>query len=256
MSRSLIALALATSVCACSSLPGEGRGGMAEFEPLTLAFWDTQSRPTGPADGLKFEITLLKHQLDLLVLEGAKICFPASVAEAKLLQQRMMREYNGGLLLDAANSVEIQQPALVRLERRLDRVLASAACQLEVKTDSLRVKPEGIESLNRNNQFAFDSATITPAYRDQLVRLLPGLKAERTTLLITGHTDPTGSEAHNQQLAQKRAEAVADLLIAHGISAERIELNAVSASQPYEVGKSPEHHHSNRRVTIERGVRP
>lgn len=257
MLRKVMITAVAILNSACSSFPGEGRGGMAEFEPLRLAFWDTQDKAILPTDGLKFEITLLKHQLDLLVLEGAKICFPASVAQAKLTEQRMMREYNGGLLLDAANQVEIQQHALLILEKRLDVVVASGACQLEKA-----VSPEPAEvadsfdlqrllnGLNRNNQFAFDSAKLTPAYQDQLIQLLPELKRIPHHIEITGHTDPKGSEPYNQSLSQQRAQSVAAFLTEQGIPKLRIYLYAAGKNRPYAKGDTQEHYHSSRRVTL------
>lgn len=253
MFRAAIAVISLMALTACSSFPIAGRGGMAEFEPLKLAFWDTQDQALAPADGLKFEITLLKHQLDLLVLEGAKICFPASVVQAKLTEQRMMREYNGGLLLDAATQVEIQQHALLMLEKRLDKVLQSGACRVQ----ELAQGAQGTESvttwlgaLNVNNQFALDSAKLTPAYQDQLTKLAPKLAQIERQIVITGHTDVRGSESYNLHLAKQRAEAVAAYLIDLGVNPDSVQVRYLAAQQPYRAGNSPEHYHSNRRVTL------
>ena len=252
MLRALIVSISAIGLVACSSFPEQGRGGMAEFQPLLLAFWDSQQQPVEVTDGLRFEITLLKHQLDLLVLEGAKICFPASVVQAKLTEQRMMREYNGGLVLDAANQVEIQQHALRMLEKRLDTLLLSGACQL--KQENSGEKSESLDhlliDLNSNNQFALDSPKLTPAYRDQLERLVPRLHALSHRVEITGHADAQGNQVYNLQLAHARAQVVADFLIGQGIHAERIHLITVGEQQPYARGSSQEVYHSNRRVTL------
>ena len=74
-------------------------------------------------------------------------------------------------------------------------------------------------------QFAFDSAEILPAARDQLdalaegIRRLPGAQP----VLIEGHTDATGSERYNDRLSERRAQAVKGYLVSrHGITAARL----------------------------------
>lgn len=65
-------------------------------------------------------------------------------------------------------------------------------------------------------QFAFDSADILPAARQQLdalangILMLPALQS----VVIEGHTDATGPEQHNEQLSQRRAYAVKHYLVA------------------------------------------
>ena len=39
---------------------------------------------------------------------------------------------------------------------------------------------------------------------------------------IEGHCDSTGGEAYNELLSERRAQAVQDYLVAHGIAAERL----------------------------------
>ncbi|MCM2679544.1 OmpA family protein [Echinimonas agarilytica] len=251
--RTLICSLLALSAVGCASTPWpqEGRGGMAEHESNLLGWLDSSSdTPMGPEHGLKFEMTIVKHHLDLLVLEGAELCFPASVAQARLREQRMMRELQGGLALDAANDIEIQQHFLHTLEERLDHVKRGGACKpTGIAGMSSSQLIDGLHPLlNSNNQFAFDSSELTPAYRDQLNRVVPLLQSAELAMVITGHTDIQGSG--NKQLSQQRAQTVASYLQSQGVSQQRMLVRAQGSSAPYEDGNSVEHFHSNRRVTI------
>ncbi|MBS1175319.1 MAG: outer membrane protein OmpA [Burkholderiaceae bacterium] len=49
---------------------------------------------------------------------------------------------------------------------------------------------------------------------------------------VVGHTDYLGSEAYNQALSQKRAQTVKNILVASGLSANRIVVEGAGESQP------------------------
>jgi len=51
-------------------------------------------------------------------------------------------------------------------------------------------------------------------------------------VLLIGHADRIGSEAYNQKLSQRRADAVRAYLIDQGIEAKRIETAAKGESEP------------------------
>ncbi|SHH29401.1 OmpA family protein [Ferrimonas marina] len=262
----LLTLALLTGcLCGCVSWAPAGRGGMAEHQDAMLAWLDASTdEAMGPEHGVLFEATLLKHHLDLLVLEGAELCFPASVAQARMREHRILRQLEGGLVMDAATDIEAQQGFLHALEQRLDSVnrqsghcrdgmapMASSGAKPKPVTKTDPLASSLAQQLNVSNQFATDSSVLTPAYQDQLKRVLPLLKATQHTLVIHGHTDVQGSDQRNQTLAQQRAESVARFLVDGGIDARRIRLQAWEASRPYSSQVGREADHSNRRVTIE-----
>ncbi len=237
----------------CANWPDAGRGGMAEHQPLLLSWLDSEGQqPLGPEHGLLFEATLAKHHLDMLVVEGAELCFPASVTQARLREQRILRELEGGLPHDAASDIKAQQGFLATLEKRLDYVKGAGACQPELLSNQATGQwRSSIEPLlNSNNQFATDTARLTPAYQDQLRRVIPLLQQTAFALQITGHTDRRGDAAYNLQLSEARAQAVADYLTRSGIAVSRIRISGAGALQAYAGGESVEHDHSNRRVTI------
>lgn len=80
-----------------------------------------------------------------------------------------------------------------------------------------------------------------------LLELVQYLKAEsQQKVLIEGHTDDTGQSLHNQQLSEKRAEAVKAFLIQSGIAAERIQSKGYGNTRP----KNKENPALNRRIEI------
>jgi len=100
--------------------------------------------------------------------------------------------------------------------------------------------------------FTTDSAELTDAGSTALVALVP-LLTDALQIEVAGCTDPRGSESHNYNLGLARGEASVAVLVAHGVSADR--LNAVSwgASQltPRVEGQDEDEWlASNRRVVI------
>jgi len=71
------------------------------------------------------------------------------------------------------------------------------------------------------------------------------------TVDLIGRTDPTGSDATNQSLAQQRVDAVARQLTALGIPATTLNGRSVATSQPLRVPDTGEQARINRSVSFE-----
>jgi outer membrane protein OmpA-like peptidoglycan-associated protein len=94
--------------------------------------------------------------------------------------------------------------------------------------------------------FDFDSATLKPGAYTDISRVADVLnKYPDTTITVEGHTDSRGSEAYNQQLAERRAQAVRSALIQMGVDPDRIEAIGYGESQPISSNNA-----MNRRVNI------
>ncbi len=212
-------------------------------------------QPLGQEHGLHFDYTLLTQHLDILVLEGAELCFPATVVQAQTREIRIGNELKDGLLFDAANDIIIQRRLLDRLEHQLEYVNQHQACTL-AKTPPLS-SPGALGQkiaalLNIDNQFAVDSFSLNPKFvvkLGQAVALIRTLTDYR--LLITGHADNTGTNQHNLALSRQRAEQVSRYIQIMGISKDRIDIAALGSNDPLMVGSLRENRLVNRRVTIE-----
>ena len=98
-------------------------------------------------------------------------------------------------------------------------------------------------------QFGYDSADILPASEPvlqiavQALRDNPDVRVE-----IGGHTDNQGGRSYNRDLSQRRAEAVRDYLVAHGIDTGRMTVRGYGFSRPVASNDTPEGQAQNRRI--------
>ncbi|MCS4244863.1 MULTISPECIES: OmpA family protein [Rhizobium/Agrobacterium group] len=102
-----------------------------------------------------------------------------------------------------------------------------------------------------NITFATDQDQVIPPFYDTLNSVAIVLnKFNRTLIDINGHTDSTGSLAHNQGLSERRAASVANYIGARGVDQRRISTLGYGPSQPVASNASPEGRAQNRRVEV------
>jgi len=99
-------------------------------------------------------------------------------------------------------------------------------------------------------QFAVDSAVILPASTGLLTEIADVLlKNPRIRKVeIQGHTDGTGSPAHNQKLSEDRASSVVAWLTAHGVAQDRLVAKGYGDSKPLVPNVTELNKARNRRV--------
>jgi len=98
--------------------------------------------------------------------------------------------------------------------------------------------------------FAFDSARVTSDYNGDVRRLADFMKEHTDTeVVINGHTDLIGTAEYNRDLSERRAQAVADMLVnSHGINRSRITTVGHGMSRPVVNEISLEANERNRRT--------
>jgi OOP family OmpA-OmpF porin len=100
--------------------------------------------------------------------------------------------------------------------------------------------------------FDFDKSVVKPEGKAALDDLLLKQQGMNTEVMVTvGHTDSVGSEAYNQKLALRRAEAVKAYIVSKGIDATRVYTEGKGESQPVADNATEEGRAKNRRVTVE-----
>lgn len=100
--------------------------------------------------------------------------------------------------------------------------------------------------------FDFDKAVLKPEAKAKLNDMASKLKGINLEVVIAvGHTDSVGSDAYNQKLSIKRAEAVKAYLVSSGIEASRVYTEGKGKKQPVADNKTAEGRAKNRRVEIE-----
>jgi outer membrane protein OmpA-like peptidoglycan-associated protein len=83
---------------------------------------------------------------------------------------------------------------------------------------------------------------------DRLIALADACYESR--ILITGHTDASGSESWNQQLSVRRANVVGDYIVNGGIKRERLLISGVGSAEPIADDSTRYGRSLNRRIEI------
>jgi OOP family OmpA-OmpF porin len=99
--------------------------------------------------------------------------------------------------------------------------------------------------------FDFNKATLKPegmAKLDQAAAVM----AEHADLTVgvEGHTDSVGSDAYNQKLSERRAQAAVDYLVSKGVDASRLQPTGYGESKPVASNDTAEGRAQNRRVDL------
>jgi outer membrane protein OmpA-like peptidoglycan-associated protein len=94
-------------------------------------------------------------------------------------------------------------------------------------------------------------ATLKPGADRALDRLAQFLKGNPgTRVIVEGHTDSVGSEAYNEELSHRRAQAVTEALSARGVLADQYQAKGLGKAYPVASNETPAGRQQNRRVEI------
>ncbi len=134
----------------------------------------------------------------------------------------------------------------------LDR--QAADLQQNIGNDNISVVNNGdylTVTMPQDILFATDSTAVSPALTRDIYAVAANLnRYPNTRVEVIGHTDNTGRSGYNQDLSQRRAQAVAALLQGGGVSASRIAAYGRGESQPVASNDTEAGRAQNRRVEI------
>jgi OOP family OmpA-OmpF porin len=106
-------------------------------------------------------------------------------------------------------------------------------------------------SFDLTMQFATNSAEITGAGMQEMFDLLRFLREYPSAdAVIEGHTDSTGAAEYNQDLSERRAQAVVQALVNSGIDRDRLTARGYGESRPVASNDTAAGRAQNRRVTV------
>jgi outer membrane protein OmpA-like peptidoglycan-associated protein len=175
-------------------------------------------------------------------LKGAGIGAGAGALGAVLVGKRAADEILIGAAIGAAAGAGVGA-YLDAQEERLGRIPGTTVERIENDTLMVRFDSDLLFDVNSARPIA-QSLTTLGEVADVLVRY------PKTAVVVQGHTDSTGSETHNQELSERRALAVKDLLMDRGVGSAR--LAAIGHGELYPVASNnlDDGRRRNRRVTI------
>lgn len=102
--------------------------------------------------------------------------------------------------------------------------------------------------------FDFGKSVVKPAGKVKLDELIGKVKDASLILdviIVVGHTDSVGSDAANQKLSLRRADAVKAYMVSKGVEKNRIYTEGKGKKQPVADNKTAAGRAKNRRVEIE-----
>ncbi|GAB6389444.1 hypothetical protein STUTZSP0542_29830 [Stutzerimonas marianensis] len=107
-------------------------------------------------------------------------------------------------------------------------------------------------------KFDFDRAEVKQDSMDDIRDLADFMKQYgQTTTVVEGHTDSVGTDAYNQRLSERRANAVRDVLVnQYGLDGSRVDSVGYGESRPVADNSTEEGRAINRRVEAEVEARP
>jgi outer membrane protein OmpA-like peptidoglycan-associated protein len=100
--------------------------------------------------------------------------------------------------------------------------------------------------------FAFNSAELTPKSKGILDQWVDKIKGDKTMRVeVAGHTDSIGSDAYNQKLSERRAQAVVDYFVSKGVPADRLKAVGYGKTKPIASNATEAGRAENRRVELQ-----
>jgi outer membrane protein OmpA-like peptidoglycan-associated protein len=160
----------------------------------------------------------------------------------------------------AALGVANQQLALqgqqlqTETQRRIDadKRAAQAAADL-AKIASVKQEPRGmVITLSGSVLFASGKSDVLPDAQTKLANVATALTQQDpdSKIIVQGYTDSQGGQSFNQDLSQRRADAVRSYLVSHGLASDRVTAQGFGMGSPIADNASAEGRANNRRVEI------
>ncbi len=192
------------------------------------------------AEQAKAEAEKAKAEALAAAQEAARQKEEAEKAKAEALaQQQVLAAEAEKAKAAAAQSESEKQELRARLLAQLNSILATR--------DSAR----GLIANMSDVLFRSGSFELLPAARERLAKVSGIVLAYPTLhLAVEGHTDSVGSDEYNQNLSERRAEAVRDYFVQQGIPAASVDARGFGKSEPIASNDTPEGRQQNRRVEL------
>lgn len=159
-------------------------------------------------------------------------------------------ETRGGISYryDIASEAGVWQP-----EQRFRRI------RTEIPGEEIKQPPKVERKLVKHTMeleadtfFELDSAKLTKEAKERLHAIMAQIRKTgyEGAIRITGNTCDLGSDAYNQKLSERRANAVREFMAQNGFNAEELQARGLGESEP-KYPNTDKERHKNRRVDLE-----
>lgn len=260
-SGSLIAAALVVSLTSCATTeePGALKDARTKYEQAkqdervnkhaSVALFEAEKAMNRAADAWENDEDeeVVDH---LAYVAQQRVEIAQAEAQQRSAQQEVMAlgEQREKILISlreaetqqARGEAESARQELQRLEQSL------AALQADTKQT-----PRGTVVTLGDVLFPTDQSVLQPGAQRNLVPLAQFLKEyPERQVVIEGHTDAVGDANYNEQLSERRADAVKTFLITQGVDPNRVQARGLGENFPVASNDTSSGRQQNRRVDI------
>jgi outer membrane protein OmpA-like peptidoglycan-associated protein len=187
----------------------------------------------------------------------------AQAAQAEAQQANAQAEQANAQAQQAQMAAQQAQAAAQQTQGQLDETRKQLA-ERDAETRRLRIQnelnriaatrsePRGlVVTLNGGILFDTGKTSLKPGAKSMLTKIAAQIATDPSLkIAVEGHTDNIGSNATNQALSEKRANAVQDYLISAGIPADHISASGKGEEAPIVTNKTAAGRQQNRRVEL------
>ena len=192
--------------------------------------------------------------------DDARVAAGQAERDSILLAARTNQVDSANRATDAAK-IARDQATIARDQATIARDQATSArdqatdnsARLQAEVDALKAKPtdRGLVLTLGDVLFETGSSTLSPGAGRNLDRLVQFLTEHPDRLVqIDGFTDSVGSDSYNQDLSQRRANAVRSDLLSRGISSVRVATQGYGKAYPVASNSESSGRQLNRRVEV------
>jgi len=170
----------------------------------------------------------------------------AQVATDRQAEHELAKNMSDANLQQQQNNIKREYQSK-ESEKRAAEALAALASLATIKEEERGL----VLTLSESVLFLSAESTLLTQTDQKLGRIVKALLAmPACNLIVEGHTDSQGSDAYNQELSLRRADAVREYLIQKGYPADRIKARGKGEYSPIAQNSSAEGRANNRRVEI------
>ncbi|MEO8705344.1 MAG: OmpA family protein [Kofleriaceae bacterium] len=167
--------------------------------------------------------------------------------EGQLSKERDALAKERDALAKQKQMTEEERKKRVEAEKKAQDSMDALAKSLAVKADTRGT----VITLSGGVVFATNQSTILPGAQAQLNQVADALKTQAEHhFTVEGHTDNQGTDTINNDLSNRRANAVRDYLVIRGVAAAVITAQGFGSTRPVADNKNAEGRAMNRRVEI------
>ena len=242
------AIAMSIGLAACSSQPNQN------LENARSEFASLQSNPLSQRYAA-LETEDASKQLDKANEAYLKDADEERVDQLAYLANRRIDLAEQTIELRKAEQ-QIEQASTQRAQARLE----SREAMLKRQQEEIRKLQQDLQAKQTERGtlvtfgdvlFDLNKAELKPAGMRDVQKLADFLKEnQERKVMVEGYTDSTGSDSYNQQLSERRAEAVRRALVRSGVDAQRIQTMGYGEQYPVASNDTPSSRAMNRRVEV------